>query len=191
MVFFSAKIHDLPIFANMETIPKAECQQIGFFRKRHGVQGEMVLEFEPHFEYSVEDAQRLFAEIDGLLVPFFLMENGFRFKTDNTAIVALDGVDTEKYAKRLVSKPVFLFTNEIIDDEEEDIAAQFSGYMLHDKELGEIGQIDRVDDYAGNIVFTVDHHGNELLVPYSEELLIYTDEEKKTIYMSLPKGLTD
>ena len=53
----------------METIPKSECEKIGYLKKTHGVRGELVLEFEPQFEVSIENANRFFVEIDGLLVP--------------------------------------------------------------------------------------------------------------------------
>ena len=63
----------------METIPKTDCEKVGFFRKTHGVFGELVLEFEPQFEMSIENADRLFVELEGLLVPFFVLDDGFRF----------------------------------------------------------------------------------------------------------------
>jgi 16S rRNA processing protein RimM len=102
------------IFATMETIPKADCDKVGFFKKTHGVSGELVLEYEPQFEYSIENADRFFVELEGLLVPFFIVEDGFRFKTENSAILTFDGVESEKYAKRMVGSSVFLFKNEII-----------------------------------------------------------------------------
>ena len=83
----------------METIPKEDCEKVGFFRKTHGVYGELVLEFEPQYEISIEQADRFFVELEGLLVPFFVVEDGFRFKTENSAILTFNSVETEKYAK--------------------------------------------------------------------------------------------
>ena len=77
--FFYAPNPDLRIFATMETIPKSDCQKIGFIRKTHGVHGELVLEYEPEFEESVVETERFFLEIDGLLEPFFVAEEGRRF----------------------------------------------------------------------------------------------------------------
>lgn len=175
----------------METIPKAECEKIGFIKKTHGVRGELVLEFEPQFEFSIEIANRYFIEIDGLLVPFLLVEDGFRFKTDETAILTFDGVKTESYAKRLVGCPVYLFTDEIELDPDSQADSQFMGFTLWDTMLGEIGIIEQIDDYSGNIVFTLKYKGNELLVPFNEELLVEIDDKRKIIQLRLPEGLIE
>ena len=182
---------EFTIFVNMETIPKADCTQIGFFRKTHGVHGELVLEFEPEFEYSVEEANRFFIELEGLLVPFFIAENGFRFKSSNSAIIKLDWVDTEDYARRLVGTSVWLFNNEIVLEEDETAVSLFVGFMLEDEKLGEIGKITSVDDFSGNLVLTVDYKGAEILVPFNEDFLISADDEQKILKLNLPDGLID
>ncbi len=172
----------------METIPKAECQKIGFFRKTHGVYGEMVLEFEPRFEFSVEDANRFFIEIDGLLVPFFISENGLRFKSGNAALVKFDGVESETYARRLVGMEVYLFQSEIIDEPEETVSP-FLNFLLKDTKAGEIGTITAVEDYSGNIVMIVKYKGDDILVPFNEDFLVSVDEKQKILLLDLPEGL--
>lgn len=175
----------------METIPKADCEKVGFFRKTHGIQGGLVLEFEPQYEYSVEEANCFFIELEGLLVPFFITDEGFRFKTANTAILTFDDVESEKYAKRLVGCSVFLYRHDIIQMDEQPIESRFLNYMLIDGKLGEIGIINQTDDYSGNIVFTVNYQGQELLVPFNEDLLIDIDDAQKTIKLILPEGLIE
>ena len=174
----------------METIPKTDCEKVGFIRKTHGIHGEVVLEFEEQFEYSVEDAERFFIDLDGLLVPFFISDEGLRFRSDKSAIIKFDWVDTESYAKRLVGKETYLYKEEIVDFPEEDESILI-GYRMFDKELGEIGLIETVDDYSGNIVLTVNYNGTELLVPYNEELLIELNETEKKIILQLPEGLIE
>jgi 16S rRNA processing protein RimM len=175
----------------METIPKADCEKVGFFKKTHGVNGDLVLEFEPQFEYSIENADRFFVELEGLLVPFFIMEDGFRFKTENSAILTFDGVESEKYAKRMVGSSVFLFKNEIIVMDDELSDSELVDYLLVDEKLGKIGIIDQIDNYSGNIVFTVNFKGKELLVPFNEDFLIEIDKQNKVITLNLPEGLFD
>jgi 16S rRNA processing protein RimM len=175
----------------METIPKADCDKVGFFKKTHGVSGELVLEYEPQFEYSIENADRFFVELEGLLVPFFIMEDGFRFKTENSAILTFDGVESEKYAKRMVGSSVFLFKNEIIVMDDELSDSELVDYLLVDEKLGKIGIIDQIDNYSGNIVFTVNFKGKELLVPYNEDFLLEIDKQNKVIKLKLPEGLID
>jgi 16S rRNA processing protein RimM len=175
----------------METIPKSDCQKIGFIRKTHGVHGELVLEYEPEFEESVVEAERYFLEIDGLLVPFFVAEDGLRFRSAKTALVTFDWVETEKYARRLVGSSVYLFNYEIIDEPEEASISQFLHFQLLDENGKKLGQISAVDDYSGNIVFTVDTKKGEILVPFNEDFLINLSEEQKTIQLQLPEGLIE
>jgi len=170
----------------METIPKADCEKVGYFKKTHGVFGELVLEYEPQFEVSIENADRLFVELDGLLVPFFVMEDGFRFKTENSAIITFDGLETEKYAKRMVGSSVYLFKNEIIEMSDELFESQFENYMLTDEKLGEIGIIEQIDNYSGNIVFTVNYLGKALLVQFNEDFFIEIDRKKHLLNRALP-----
>jgi 16S rRNA processing protein RimM len=175
----------------METIPKADCEKVGFFRKTHGVFGELVLEFEPQFEMSIENADRFFVELEGLLVPFFLFDDGFRFKTENTAIIIFEGVDSEKYAKRMVGSSVFLFKTEIIVSPDEFTDSELINYLLIEETLGEIGLIEQIDNYSGNIVITVNYRGKELLVPFNDDFLVHLDKLKKIITLKFPEGLLD
>ncbi|MEZ5104318.1 MAG: hypothetical protein R2757_07470 [Draconibacterium sp.] len=175
----------------METIPKTDCEKIGFFKKTHGVFGDLVLEYVPEYEISIEEANRFFVELEGLLVPFFLKEEGFRYKTANSAIVTFDGVESEKYAKRMVGSSVYLFHEEIIREEEESTNTQFLNYLLLDEQRGEIGRIEQMDDYSGNLVLTVNYHGQELLVPFNEDFVVKIDDTAKTLKLNIPDGLIE
>lgn len=173
----------------METIPKADCSQIGFIRKLHGVHGEVVLEFESKFEMSVEVAERFFIELDGLLVPFFVAEEGLRFKSGKSALVIFDDVNSGDYARRLVGQNVYLFQDEIVDEIEEENESPFLNYLLENQNSGEIGIIKKVEDFSGNVVMTVDYHGEDILIPFNEDFLVSADNVQKTITMILPEGL--
>jgi 16S rRNA processing protein RimM len=175
----------------METIPKSDCRKIGFIRKTHGVHGELVLEYEPEYEESVVEADRYFLEIDGLLVPFFVAEEGFRFRSAKTALITFDWVETEKYAHRLVGSLVYLFNHEIVAEPEEASISQFLHFLLLDENGKKIGEISAVDDYAGNIVFTVDTENGEILVPFNKDFLLKLDQGLKIIQLRLPEGLMD
>ncbi len=175
----------------METIPKTNCEKIGFFKKTHGVFGDLILEFDPQFERSLERVNRYFVELEGLLVPFFLAEDGFRYKNANSAILTFDDVESENYAKRMVGCPVFLFKSEIIIDPLETNQPEYLHYLLIDENYGEIGIIQQIDDYSGNVVFTVDFNGNEILIPFNEDFLLESDSKRKTVKLKLPEGLIE
>jgi 16S rRNA processing protein RimM len=100
-------------------------------------------------------------------------------------------VETEKYAKRMVGSSVFLFKNEIIEMPDEQSESQFENYLLVDEKLGNIGIIEQIDNYSGNIVITVKYRGQELLVPFNEDFLIDMNKKNKTLKLRLPEGLIE
>lgn len=175
----------------METIPKSDCKKIGFIRKTHGIRGELVLEYDPHFENSVAETNRFFLEIDGLLVPFFLAEEGVRFKSAHSARITFDWVTTEKYANRLVNNPVYLYLHEITDKPDDSSFNRFLNFMIINEFSEEIGVIESIDDYSGNIVLTIHTKNREILVPYNNDFLMNLDEKNKIIQLRLPEGLTE
>ena len=120
-----------------------------------------------------------------------MKDEGLRFKAGNSAILTFNLVDTEKYAKRLVGNSVYLYQTEIIDEPEQSLESQFENYLLIDETLGEIGNISQVDDYAGNIVITVGYKGNDILIPYNEDLLVEVNKAQKSIKLKLPEGLIE
>ena len=52
-----------------------------------------------------------------------------------------------------------------------------------------IGAITEVDDSTENVLFVVDAHHEELLIPASEELITGVDYDSRTIQMNIPEGL--
>jgi 16S rRNA processing protein RimM len=75
--------------------------------------------------------------------------------------------------------PDELFDSELVD------------YLLVDEKLGEIGNIDQVDNYSGNIVITVNYGGKELLVPFNEDLIISIEKQNKILKLRVPEGLIE
>jgi 16S rRNA processing protein RimM len=175
----------------METISKENCCKIGFIRKNHGVHGAVIFEFDPSFGDSVEETSRFFLNIDGLLVPFFVAENGLRMKSAKTAFVSFDGVHTEKYARRLVGCTVYLFKADIIDVPDEPVSSDYRDYRLFDVESGEVGIITDMEDFSGNRVMMVSSGGTEMLIPFNEALLVSVDHKQKTLTVQLPDGMID
>jgi len=173
----------------METIPKSDCRKIGFIRKTHGVHGELMLELEARFEESMAEAKRVFLEIDGLLVPFFVAKDGLRFKSAKTVLVSFDWVETDKYARRLVGSGVYLYLNEVIDKPDKNSSFQFLNYKLFNEKSEEIGIVTGANNFSGNIVLTVLSKGMEILVPFSHDLLLSVDKKQKKLTLLLPEGL--
>ncbi len=176
-------------FVFMETIPKINCKKIGYIQKQHGLNGELNLRFEPQYGDSLEELTKLYLEHDGLLVPYFICEDALRFRSGETALVQLEWINDEKDAKALVGTSVYIHEDDYIRNEEEFTINELVGFKLHDVNMGEIGEIIQVDDYAGNVLLTVLYEEQEVMVPYNEDFVVAIDAEARMIEMRCPEGI--
>ena len=164
---------------------------MGYVQKPHGINGELVIRFQEEYYETLEEYPALFLEIDNLLVPFFIAEEGLRFKSSESVITKLDWVDTDAKAKALCGLSVFVNKEDVIESEDEMSPHALIGYQLFDETLGLIGEISEVHDYAGNMLLLVEYQGKEALVPLNEELIVNLDIDKREIELRIPEGLFD
>jgi len=175
----------------METIPKSNCVKVGYVQKPHGIHGELVIRFQEEYYETLEENPPLFLEIDNLLVPYFISDEGLRFKSGESVITQLDWVDTDKKAKDLCGLSVYVDREDVIEYEDEMSPHALIGFQLSDQTLGLIGEITEVNDFSGNVLLSVEYQGKEALVPLNEDLIIRLDEDKREIELRIPDGLFD
>ena len=175
----------------MDQINIDDCVEIGYIQKPHGIKGELVLIFGKEFEETFEGIDCLFIEVDGGLVPFFIADEGFRFKSSESAICKFDFIDSQEKAKSLVGCKIFVPDEEVIETDQREVDSFLIGMKTFDARFGEIGTISRVDDYSGNLVITVDHHKTEVLIPLSDEIITSINEENRELHLDCPTGLIE
>jgi len=174
----------------METIDINKCTSIGKLLKTHGLNGELILMFEPQFDSTLENSKFLFFEIEGGLVPFFFSDNGLRFRTHETAIVKFDEIDTQEKAKQFVDCQLYVYSRDItVEDENKSFS--LINYNVVDENHGSLGSVINVDNFSGNNVITVIFNSNEVMIPLSDEILTKIDYKNKEIFLTCPEGLLD
>ena len=170
-------------------IKKDEVFKIGIFNKPHGVKGEISFTFTDDIFDRVE-GEYLVCLLDGIFVPFFIEE--YRFRSDTTALVKLEGVDTSEKARMFTNVEVY-FPKKYADEEEdsEDIPTwnYFIGFKVEDVNHGGLGEIVAVDDSTMNVLFSIEKDGEELLLPAHEEFIIQLDKKKRLLKVEVPDGL--
>ena len=92
--------------------------KIGRIGKIHGVKGEVTFHFTDDV-FDRTDADYLFLEVDGILVPFFFEE--YRFRNDDTALVKFEGIDSAEKATELTGCDVF-FARELVADNDGELS---------------------------------------------------------------------
>ena len=48
-----------------------------------------------------------------------------------------------------------------------------------------------INDLTENVLFIVEHEGEEIMIPAADDLILDIDDENETILMDLPKGLVN
>ena len=175
----------------MRAIVKEDCTSIGYLQKTHGLDGSFTMHFEEQFDLTLEEAEYLFLEIDGGLVPFFISEDGFRYRGSDSAIIHFDEITSQEQAREFTGCAVFVFTDEIIEPEEEASPSMLMGYEVIDQKHGLLGKVVHVDDYSGNLVITVIFRENEVLIPLSDDVLTEMDEANRQLKLICPEGLIE
>lgn len=162
-----------------------EIAPVGKFAKTHGVRGEVNVDFDTDFD--IDECGCLIVDMDGIFVPFFIAD--YRFRNDVTALIQLDGINSETRAREFFGKTVYVKKNYLAADADNEItAAYYVGYTLVDEHGRRLGQIADVDDSTANVLFVMQ---NEALIPVAAIEVIDHDEEKRVLTVSLPEGLLD
>ena len=157
----------------------------------HGLKGEINFQFTDDV-WDRADSDYIICEVDGILVPFFIEE--YRFRSDSTAIMKLEDIDSIEQAQMLVNSPVFIekkYQEELGEDEVS--LHYFIGFKMLDGDDGkDIGTIIDIDDQTDNWLFIVERpDGTEVMIPAHEEFIAEIRQEDKTMVMDLPLGLLE
>lgn len=171
-------------------IRKEEVYKIGVFNKPHGIKGEVSFTFTDDI-FDRVDCDYLVCLLDGIFVPFFIEE--YRFRSDTTALVKLEGVDTAEKARMFTNVPVYFPVKYVEEDDEALLSWSFLvGFDVVDVTHGHLGTLADVDDATMNVLFVIEQdNGEELLVPAHEEFIVGLDKENKELTVNLPEGLFD
>jgi 16S rRNA processing protein RimM len=156
--------------------------EIGYFSKTHGLKGELQLNITRDFD--IENCNALIVKLNTGDSPQFILE--FR-ENKNGFIILLDGIESIEKAKNYVGKKVLVNEEFALEEEKNPLI----GYILKDRNFGEVGAITDIDDSGVNPVFNVDHKGKQVILPYNDELVTGIDDKKKIVNYNAPEGLIE
>ena len=158
--------------------------KIGRLGKAHGIKGEITMQVEDDI-FDRTDADYLVLELDNIMVPFFIEE--YYFKTDTTALIKFEGIDTLERAKEFANIDVY-FPRSIKDNNTSSEQEILSYLMLVGFQVNDIGKIAYIDHQTENVMFELE---DGTLIPASEEQIEDIDVPNKQIKMTIPEGLLD
>jgi len=172
---------------------KEDCFFVGSFVKTHGVKGELVAKKSSDLleKYKLES---VLVDIDGGLVPFFITTNGLTPRNHASVRILLEDMKDEAKATRFIGCDIYVPFKDAPDyfeDKEEIEASALIGFTYIDKERGELGTIEDIQDYSGNVVLVLELNGQEVMIPFADDNFIEINDVEKSITMETPEGLID
>ena len=152
--------------------------------KSNGTDGELLLSF---FDIAPEDMdlqEPVFIEFDGLPVPFYF--ESCTPRGNNRALVRLTGVRSLKDADELAGQSVYA---DYFEEEEEEALV---GWKVCRADGQTVGTVVDYEDIPGNLCLWVERpDGEEVLLPFHEDLVVSVDESAQTLTLSIPEGILD
>lgn len=163
---------------------------IGHITRSRGLVGEVEMYFTDD-AFDRGDAEYLVLALDNIFVPFFWEE--YRFKNDNTLILKFEGIGDEEQAKKILGAKVFYPLSAMpVDDTEGELSSlrALTGYTLYNQESVALGRIVEVNDASANVLLFVEQtDGEEIILPYHDDLLIGYDLKARILQMNIPEDL--
>jgi 16S rRNA processing protein RimM len=154
---------------------------IGYFSKPHGLKGHLILFTDFDFKKA---PNAIFIEQSGSQAPYFVEE----FKPFNKGfLVKLENVNDVNAANALKNKEILAEDKFLVKEE----GFEFLNFILIDEVKGEVGVIEGLEGSETNPLLKIISGGKEILLPFSDELIVKIVKTKKQLFYNAPEGLID
>lgn len=164
------------------------CFSPGSFIKPHGLKGQLKVKIIPPGHEILPLVDALFIEISGQLVPYVIEKFSLN---GNLGTIKLSGIESIQEAEKFRHKEILL-PRELI----KGLAAAFNpedliGFEVIDQMKGNIGKISKISGSKFQTVLHVQYGDAEILIPYSRQIVLKSDNKSKKIEIAAPEGLID
>jgi 16S rRNA processing protein RimM len=159
--------------------------KIGKLTKLHGIKGSVALQLQGPHQPDLKKAKNFFIEINGIPTPFFVTEVKVSGKN---LVLAFDTVTSMEAAQKILNCAVWLDEKQLKKQEK---TTDLTGFLLNDKVKGKVGVINKVIDMPGQKMFSLSVDQKEVLLPFTEDLIVKIDQKLKTVFYNAPEGLID
>ncbi len=179
--------HNRPYFS----MTKAECVEIAYIAKGHGLRGEVKAVFDVHDITEYKKGMKVYlAKKDAALVPVKITQ--MRISNDKHAILAFEEISDRNQADALRGSTLY-YPQALLPKLSEGHFYYFEliGFSIVDKKLGKLGTVQEIVDADSQEIMVMDYQEKEVLIPMNDEFVGTINREKKEISTSLPDGLLE
>jgi len=125
----------------------------------------------------------ILVELEGSRIPFKVEKYDLN---DIKVQVKLDGINSLSEAEFLKSKKVFIDKKYICEGQ--DLLIKIIGYEAIDFIEGSLGRVIDIHSMPKQSLLCIDHNGEDLFIPFHEDIVQKIDHDHKKITVNLPKG---
>jgi len=169
---------------------KEDCFYLGKIVTKYSFKGELLAKLDTDQPELYEHLDAIFIQVRNNLIPFFV-ESSQLHKSDLLR-VKFEDVDTEGDADALIKSELYLPLKFLPKLEGNKFYFhEVIGFIITDKNFGEVGVIKAINDSTAQALFEVDRNGLEILIPMNDQFIIKVNRGDKTILMETPEGLID
>lgn len=163
---------------------------LGKITKHNKKSGEVTISADTDSPESYIGSEVLFLEIDGGLVPFYVVE--IKLRGNESYLALFEDWDHPDKAQQLVGCKVYLPSEQLAPlAEDQFYFHDILGFSVIDSRVGELGTISQVLEAPEQELLQVFYQGKEVLIPLVSEFIIRVNKRKKQLFMDLPEGLID
>tara|TARA_B100001079_G_scaffold224545_1_gene201397 strand:- start:236 stop:748 length:513 start_codon:yes stop_codon:yes gene_type:complete len=163
--------------------------KIGTIITKHGFNGSLILKVSGKYSNNISIVDFLFIEINKKHIPFKL--DSIKTFKNKSYKIKFNEVNDDAYANQLISKSVFIKSNDYPDlKKETNIYSAIINFSAFNNEA-KIGEIININENLPQPVFEINYKSKTVMVPIHEDLIIKIDKENKNIFLRIPDGLLD
>ena len=163
--------------------------KIGTIITKHGFNGSLILKVSGKYSNNLSIVDFLFIEINKKHIPFKL--DSIKTFKNKSYKIKFNEVNDDAYANQLISKSVFIKSNDYPDlKKETNIYSAIINFSAFNNEA-KIGEIININENLPQPVFEINYKSKIVMVPIHEDLIIKIDKENKNIFLRIPDGLLD
>jgi len=163
--------------------------KIGTIITKHGFNGSLILKVSGKYPNNLSIVDFLFIEINKKHIPFKL--DSIKTFKNKSYKIKFNEVNDDAYANQLISKSVFIKSNDYPDlKKETNIYSAIMNFSAFNNEA-KIGEIININENLPQPVFEINYKSKTVMVPIHEDLIIKIDKENKNIFLRIPDGLLD
>jgi 16S rRNA processing protein RimM len=167
------------------------CFQLGYITGTYGVSGEVHAYLDSDRPESYKDlASVFFLPKEGkTLIPFFIQSlkvNG------DKAVVRFEDITSKDQARKLVGGTLYLPLEHLPSLQGDDFYYhELVNWSVTDIKLGLLGSVSAVNLQTPQVLLVMDYRQHEVLIPFTDGIVLGIDREQQDVKVDLPEGLLD